>query len=108
MFGYTLIKEKDKIQIEYDFEKLQIEIKKLKKDKEIANKTIEKLTSEISSQTKDCKIGPWCDECKHMATASIGESKSFITPFSQYFTITEETIRYCKKHINEFCPEREV
>lgn len=45
MFGYTLIKEKDKMQIEYDFEKLQTE---------------------------------------------------------------EGTIKYCKKHLNEFCPEREV
>ena len=109
MFGYTLIKEKDKMQIEYDFEKLQNEIKKLKKDKEIANKTIKQLTSEISTQTKDCKVGPWCDGCKHIATAAIETSSSFVTPFSQYLVVTEEgAIKYCKKHLNEFCPEREV
>lgn len=75
MFGYLLIEKK-----EYEnLKKENLELKNLRKENfylenqlntekqahEITKSTVQKLSEEISKQTLNCKIGPWCQDCQH-------------------------------------------
>ena len=111
MLGYILIKKNEyKKEIEEykkEISNLQGELTRELENHEIANKEIIRLTSEISAQIKDCKIGPWCNGCKHKAYASTGKIKTDPNLGYPYCIIDGNDIQYCKKHLNSLCPERE-
>lgn len=64
---------------------------------------IKRLSSLISSQNSDCKIGPWCNDCIH-----VGRDRSVVydggSPYAE--KVSGEVI-YCTKHIHDMCPEFE-
>lgn len=68
-----------------------------------------RLATLVNGQTEDCKIGPWCDGCKHKR-----ETYGDIYDITQYkraiwADVEEQIIRskitICLKHIHELCPE---
>lgn len=70
-------------------------------------KEVQRLAELISSETKDCKVGPWCDDCKHIRTdrSRIGPYVSFSG--MKYFKEVAGVVKYCAKHLHELCPEYE-
>ena len=106
MFGYTLIKISDKEEYERKISVLKDKLQKEKENHEIATKEIKRLTKEISSKNSDCNVGPWCENCKHKDIAQTGKT-SFSRYGNPWFFIDGEEIQYCRKHLNEFCPEWE-
>lgn len=74
-------------------------------------KEVVRLSDMLSSQVEDCKIGPWCQDCKHIGTDMAVVKKpvvDFSLADSMYATWTDGVVWYCKKHIHEFCPEFEM
>ena len=84
--------------------------KTLQEDKETCQDTIKQLTEEINQQTTECKVGPWCKDCKHRKSAPID---SFTNYESNWFSNSyagfkdQKYIYYCGKHTHEICPEWE-
>lgn len=110
MFGYILIKDEDYERFQKykkEISDLKEELKKEQENHEIANKEIVRLTSEISAQIKDCKVGPWCDGCKHKAYANTGKVRNHPQLGYPYCIVDGKNIQYCKKHLHDLCPERE-
>ena len=101
MFGLKIIKEEH-------YDNLKGSYQTLSNDYRIALSSIKQLTEEISGQTKDCKMGPWCEGCKHRRYVYVQDN---IVNFGIYVHIREEKDRrimeYCGKHIHEICPEWE-
>lgn len=66
---------------------------------------VQRLAEQISAQVTDCKIGPWCNKCKHLGRDIAG------TPFfdgsSCYVMIDGSEVVYCAKHLRSLCPEYE-
>lgn len=84
--------------------------KTLEEDKSQCQETIKQLTEEINQQTPECKVGPWCEDCRHMKAAPVD---SFINYESNWFSNSyaglkePKYIYYCGKHTHEICPEWE-
>jgi len=70
---------------------------------------IERLGELITSQTKDCKMGPWCKDCAHY-----GQDWSDIQVWNGSFMLCDSynkrfgIVGYCKKHLHELCKEFEA
>lgn len=65
---------------------------------------VQRLSELISAEVKDCKIGPWCKDCKH-----IGRDMAIVTEIGLmgYRFIKESggEVQYCKKHLHNICQE---
>ena len=74
---------------------------------------IKRLAAEVSQST-DCQIGPWCNDCKHLKFATLPNEQQMIRNahdcFVSVYDISQEVyhIRYCGKHTHEFCKEWEA
>ena len=81
-----------------------LETKKLKDELE---KEVKRLADLISSQTKDCKVGVWCEDCIHMKRdrAVVAIHDYFL--HSDFVVAEGGNVMYCKKHLHEICPEHE-
>lgn len=67
---------------------------------------VKRLADQVSAEVKDCKVGVWCKDCKH-----IGRDRSELKELTFLGTYVRETdgeVQYCKKHLHELCPEFEV
>lgn len=119
MFGYLLIEKK-----EYEnLKKENLELKNLRKENfylenqlntekqahEITKSTVQKLSEEISKQTLNCKIGPWCQDCQHKKNAIIGDiyNAQICANQHSWYEVINNNIIYCGKHTHELCPEWE-
>ena len=67
---------------------------------------VKRLAELISAEVKDCKVGPWCNGCKHIGKENADLPAS--APFGPMY-IKEKAGRviFCKKHLHEICPEFE-
>lgn len=74
---------------------------------------IKRLTAEVS-QSADCQIGPWCDDCKHLKRATLPNEQQMVRNTHNCFVDVYDTskevyyIKYCGKHTHELCKEWEV
>ncbi len=70
-------------------------------------KEVVRLSEIISAKVEDCKIGPWCKDCKH-----IGCDRSVLRNMDvfmgSYIKEVAGVVQYCKKHLHETCPEFET
>lgn len=74
---------------------------------------VERLSNIISSNTTDCKIGPWCKTCKHIEYDSAkyktydryGNDRYGNDRYSRF--MHDGKISYCMKHMHDLCPEFE-
>lgn len=78
------------------------EVERLNKELEAE---VERLAELISSEVKDCKVGPWCNDCQHVGYDSAKVYDSGI--FGRYVEACAGSVQYCKKHLHEICPEFE-
>ena len=87
MFGIKIMKKAD-------YEKMKIEYEQYNDaicvNEEMA-KTIDKLTQTINAQNTECRVGAWCEGCKHKKYAYKAGDYNY----------------YCDKHLHELCPEWE-
>lgn len=66
---------------------------------------VKRLAELISSEVKDCKVGPWCKDCQHVGYDSAKVYGSGL--FGNYVKALAGSVQYCKKHLHEICPEFE-
>lgn len=73
--------------------------------KDELEKEVQRLANQITSQTKDCKMGEWCRDCVHLGRdfSAIEYERSEGLWHSE---ICGKAV-YCKKHLHEICPEFE-
>lgn len=68
---------------------------------------VDRLAKLITAEVKDCKIGPWCKNCKYIGT----DVSSVCNPSSEFPWVIWKTagrVQYCRKHLSEICPEFEL
>ena len=65
-----------------------------------------RLAALISSETKDCKMGPWCKDCQHRGK-DIAQVHEMSIMWGDYVVAEAGEVIYCKKHLHEICPEYE-
>lgn len=91
-----------------EFQRL-VECEKLKDELE---KEVQRLADLITSQTKDCKMGVWCKDCRHCGTDKsvvenyLWDNGSIIDWF--FINTSGGEVMYCKKHLHEICKEFEM
>lgn len=66
---------------------------------------VQRLAEQISAQVADCKVGPWCAECKYLGYARA--MKPLLPDPSLYVAVKGGDVTYCAKHIRSICPEYE-
>jgi hypothetical protein len=79
-------------------------------------KEIKRLEYQLNARERTCKIGPWCENCKHWVEDRSVITSSRIAEYSledAYYGITiPETIGgrvgYCNKYVHTLCPDREA
>ena len=105
MFGLKIVKEEE-------YNNLVGKYRTLLNDYKTTLESTKELTQQISGQTEDCKMGPWCKGCKHRKYVYT-QSKWAIKGINcGYFTSKRDDdnrckMEYCSKHIHELCPEWE-
>lgn len=71
-------------------------------------KEVKRLAELVSAEVEDCKIGPWCKDCKHCGYESSEIGNAFYEGvFIGYAARTGGRVQFCKKHLHELCPEFE-
>ena len=72
-------------------------------------KEVRRLAELISAKVTDCKIGPWCKNCKHIGTDRADLVNTVLGNSWDFPYVVEEAgrVTYCKKHLHEICPEFE-
>lgn len=87
-----------------EYEKLQTDsmLKKKLEDE------VERLAELISAEVKDCKVGPWCKECKYIGTDKSEVYNPIHPVHPSWMANTAGRVQYCKKHLYEVCPEFEL
>lgn len=65
MFGYLFVKKEEYESLKNENLELKNQLNIEKEDHKITKSTVQKLSEEISKQTLNCKIGPWCQDCQH-------------------------------------------
>ena len=73
------------------------------------NAEVKRLSSLISASNKDCNVGPWCNDCKHMRSDTAVSAETELDFVSRMYYQTDVfvdgDIIYCAKHLHELCPE---
>lgn len=88
MFGIKIMKKSN-----YERMKMACEdYNGIMEDNRQMKKTVEKLTKIINAQNNGCRVGTWCEDCKHKKYA---RTKGWDYEY------------YCGKHLHEICPEWE-
>lgn len=67
----------------------------------------ERLSRMISTEVKDCKVGPWCDHCAHKGI-DVSQIKKWDDFGHPYVAVEAGRVIYCRKHLHEVCPEFEA
>lgn len=70
-------------------------------------KEVVRLAEQITAETSDCNMGPWCKDCRHLGK-DIAQTKEQI--IGNWYEVVAEAgeVRYCKKHLHEMCSEFEI
>ena len=66
---------------------------------------VDRLAALISEPVTDCKLGPWCKDCKHYGTDA---SHIVVQTMTDWIESECGRVVYCKKHLHETCPEYEM
>lgn len=66
---------------------------------------VQRLSALITAEVKDCKIGPWCKDCKHCGYDIANTMEFDLFGWHPYVAYSDGKTQYCKKHIHEMCPE---
>ena len=70
---------------------------------------ISRLANQITDKTEDCAMGEWCKDCAHLGTDHSRATAYKGDPvFGDYITYQNGTVKYCKKHLHEICPEFDI
>jgi len=72
------------------------------------NAEVKRLAALISASNKECNVGPWCNDCKHMRSDRVvtaGEEQEFCGRYYRTGVIVDGDVMYCAKHLHDLCPE---
>lgn len=83
------------------------ELIKLQNENTSLRGEVDRLAELVSAKVSDCKVGVWCNDCRHIGH----EEASYLCEYGNCFEVWEKRVagkvQYCKKHIHSICPEFE-
>lgn len=71
------------------------------------NEEVKRLAALISASNKECNVGPWCNDCKHMRSDRVVAAVEKKVAHGRYYqeVTVDGDVMYCAKHLHELCPE---